>query len=94
MKISKTRKMLSDWNAPYIQSLMKLIETQSKLTLANWAVDYSEQFILPLWSKRFPDDAVAQAASLECSRMETALRSASVDNEPDPAKIDWKCKCK
>ena len=71
MKISKTRKMLSDWNAPYIQSLMKLIESQSK---------------------RFPDDAVAQAASLECSRMETALRSVSVKNEPDPAKIDWKCK--
>jgi len=39
----KTRKMLSDWNAPYIQSLVKLIETQSKTTLAIWAVDYAEQ---------------------------------------------------
>jgi hypothetical protein len=34
----KTRKMLSDWKAPYIQPLMELIETQSNVTLANWAV--------------------------------------------------------
>ena len=52
----KTRKMLSDWDAPYIQSLVKLIETQSKQTLANWAVDYAENMILPLWIKYFPGD--------------------------------------
>lgn len=52
----KTRKMLSDWDAPYIQSLVKLIETQSKATLAHWAVNYARQFILPLWSKHYPDD--------------------------------------
>jgi hypothetical protein len=52
----KTRKMLSDWNAPYIQSLVKLIETQSKLTLALWAIDYSEKVILPLWLKYYPTD--------------------------------------
>ena len=56
----KVRKMLSDWNAPYIQSLMKLIETQSKSTLAHWAIDYSERVILPLWSKHYPDDARPQ----------------------------------
>ncbi len=27
-------------NAPYIQSLVKLIKTQSKTTLAHWAVDF------------------------------------------------------
>ena len=47
----KVRKMLSDWKAPYIQSFMKLIEIQSKETLANWSVDYAEREILPLWSK-------------------------------------------
>ncbi len=52
----KARKMLSDWKAPYIQSLMKLIETQSKATLAHWAIDYAERDILPLWSKHYPDD--------------------------------------
>ncbi|HHX72148.1 MAG TPA: hypothetical protein GX701_04370 [Clostridiales bacterium] len=175
--MAKTRKMLSDWRAPYIQSLMKLIETQSKGTLANWAVDYSEQVLLPLWNKHYPDDlrpqnalnaarqwlsgsmklpqvkpiilechaaarqsegnpvaqaaarAIGQCASTihsarhciglafygalavaydqlgtdspweqieqfaadECCRMEAALRSVSVEDEPNPAKIDWKC---
>ena len=56
MKMAKTRKMLTDWQAPYIQSLMQLIETQSKPTLANWAVDYAERVLLPLWSQHYPHD--------------------------------------
>ena len=173
----KIRKMLSDWEAPYIQSLMKLIETQSKTTLAIWAVDYAERVILPLWRKYYPDDprpqdalngarewlsstiklpqaksailkchvaareadgnpiaqaaartigqcastihsarhciglafygaiAVAydrlgtdapwgrieQCAAEECRRMEAALQAVAVEDEPNPAKIDWKC---
>jgi len=173
----KARKMLSDWKASYIQSLMKLIETQSKATLAHWAVDYSEQVILPLWCKYNPNDlrpqnslnaarewllgaiklpraksailechaaareaegnpvaqaaarAIGQCASTihsarhciglafygaiavaydrlgtdapwgqieqcaaeECGRMLDALRAVAVENEPNPAKIDWKC---
>lgn len=58
----KTKKMLSDWQAPYIQSLMKLIETQSKATLTNWAVDYAQGVLLPLWRKHFPDDPRPQNA--------------------------------
>ena len=173
----KPRKMLNDWSAPYVQSLVKLIETQSKLTLTNWAVDYAEQVILPLWSKHYPDDhrpqkallaarewlsgaiklpqakisilechaaareaetnPVAQAAArsigqcastihsarhciglalygalavsydtlgvkasweeleresaVECGRMYAALRDVAIPNEPNPAKISWKC---
>ncbi len=34
MSMPKTRKMLSDWEAPYIQPLVKLIKTQGKPTLA------------------------------------------------------------
>lgn len=60
--MSKARKMLSDWNAPYIRSLMKLIETQSKATLAIWAVGYSERVILPLWREHYPDDLRPQSA--------------------------------
>jgi hypothetical protein len=60
--MSKARKMLSDWKTPHIQSLMKLIETQSKATLAIWAVDYSGQVILPLWSKYYPADLRPQNA--------------------------------
>jgi len=177
MSMPKLRKMLSNWDAPYIQSLVKLIETQSKATLAHWAVDYSERVLLPLWNKHYPDDprpknalkaarewlsgaiklpqakkvilechaaareaaaspvaqaaaraigqsastihsarhciglplygaiAVAyntlgtkvsweqleQCAAAECGRMLDALREVAVDNEPNPAKIDWKC---
>jgi hypothetical protein len=58
----KPRKMLSDLNAPYIQSLMRLIETQRKSTLANWALDYSERVILPIWSKYYPNDPRPQRA--------------------------------
>ncbi|MGE5380629.1 MAG: putative immunity protein [Methylocystaceae bacterium] len=173
----KARKMLSDWDAPYIQSLVKLIETQSKTTLVIWAVGYAERVILPLWSKHYPDDlrpqtalnaahkwlvgaiklppakatilechaaaretpanpvaqaaarAIGQSASTihsarhcvglalygaiavaydtlgmnaswehleqcaaeECGRMLDALRALAVENEPNPAKIDWKC---
>lgn len=173
----KARKMLSDWKAPYIQSLMRIIETQSKATLAIWAVDYSERVILPLWCKYYPDDmrpqnalnaarewlsgkiklpqakaailechaaareadgnpavqaaarAIGQCASTihsaqhciglafygalavaydelgtsvpwaqieqfaaeECGRMEAALHAVAVENEPNPAKINWKC---
>ncbi len=173
----KYRKMLSDWNAPYIQALMKQIETQSKPVLANWAIDYAERAILPIWENRRPQDlrpretlhaarawlsgaiklppakrailachaaareaeadpaaqaaarTVAQCSSTihapthsiglafygalaiaydalgkdasweqlefraaaECDRMLDALRAVSVENEPHPAKIDWKC---
>ena len=173
----KARKILNDWDAPYIKSLVKLIETQSKSTLAHWAVDYAERVILPLWNKHYPDDqrpqnalnaarewllgaiklpqakkvildcpaaareadgnSVAQAAaraigqcastihsarhciglalygalavaydtlgtsatweqleqcaSDECGHMLDALRVVAVENEPNPAKIDWKC---
>lgn len=173
----KARKMLNDWDAPYIQSLVRLIETQSKVTLAHWVINYSESVILPIWSKHFPDDlrpqnalisarewlsgeiklpqakavilechaaardadsnpaaqaaarAIGQSASTihsarhciglafygalavaydtlgskasweqlekcaadECGRMLDVLRSVAVENEPNPAKIVWKC---
>ena len=173
----KARKMLSDWDEPYIQALMRLIETQSKVTMAMWAVDYSELVILPLWTKYHPNDmrpqnaldaarkwlagaiklpsakadilqchaaareadtnpvaqaaarAIGQSASTihsarhciglalygaiavaydtlgtnaawpqveqcaaeECGRMLNALRAVAVENETNPAKINWKC---
>ncbi|KAF5087846.1 hypothetical protein DSECCO2_41970 [anaerobic digester metagenome] len=173
----KTRKMLSDWKAPYIQSLMRLIETQSKETLVNWAITYCEAAIKPLWERDYPDDlrpqqalkaarewlsgtiklpqakkailachgaardaegnpvaqsaarAIGQSAATihsaqhciglafyealavaydqlgtaasweeietfaaaECGRIGAALRSMAVENEPNPAKINWNC---
>lgn len=173
----KARKMLSDWDAPYLQPLIKQIETQSKATLAHWAVDYAERVVLPLWSRRRPDDArpqsalnaarewlsgaiklpqakaailachaaareagadpaaqaaaraigqcastihsathcvglalygavavaydalgadapwerIEQCAAAECGRMLDALRAVSVEREPNPANINWRC---
>lgn len=58
----RLRKMLSDWDAPYIQPLVKLVETQSKSTLAKWAVNYSQRVILPLWIKHYPHDLRPQNA--------------------------------
>ncbi|MFB0920306.1 MAG: hypothetical protein QMB62_05435 [Oscillospiraceae bacterium] len=54
--MAKYRKMLSDWEAPYIQSLVKLVETQSKTTLADWCIDYSELRLLPIYEATYPDD--------------------------------------
>jgi hypothetical protein len=54
--MKKYRKMLSDINAPYLQSLMGLIETQSKTTLARWSIDYAQSTIFPIYEKAFPDD--------------------------------------
>lgn len=173
----KPRRMLSDCNAPYIVSLMRLMETQSKTTIANWCVSYSEANLLPIWEKAFPGDsrpraalqaardwlegkiklplakrtilgahaaardaegspaaqaaarAIGQSASAihsathslglalygalsvaydrigvessweellrvaaeECGKMEAALRAVAVENEPNPAKINWNC---
>ena len=52
----KYRKMLSDINAPYLQSLMKLIETQSKINLAHWGIDYARTNIFPIYEKEYPND--------------------------------------
>jgi hypothetical protein len=56
VKVKKYRKMLSDINAPYLQSLMALIQTQSKTTLAHWAIDYARIHILPIYEKAYPGD--------------------------------------
>ena len=177
--MKKYRKMLSDMDAPYIQSLMRLIETQSKITLARWAIDYARTNVLPIYEKAYPGDercknaldaaaewldgkaklpyvkdiilnqchaaareaenapagqaaarTCGQAAATihtpthsiglalygalavaydrlgpdagwdelllvaadECARMEAALRAVAVENEPNPAKINWNCK--
>ena len=169
--------MLTDWQAPYIMSLLRLIETQSKTTIANWCIDYCQMRLLPIYEAAVADDlrpqaaitaardwlagtiklpeakkkilechnaareaqnnptaqaaaraigqcastihapthsaglifygalAVAydtlgidaeweellKAAETECGRMEAALRDIAVENEPNPAKINWNC---
>ena len=54
--MKKYRKMLNDINAPYLQSLMRLIESQSKTTLAHWSIDYAREIILPIYEKAYLGD--------------------------------------
>lgn len=54
--MSKPRKMLGTADSPAILSLMQLIETQSKATIARWCLDYAETIILPIYQKRRPGD--------------------------------------
>ena len=173
----KYRKMLTDWQAPYIAPTLGLIETQSKATLAAWCIDYAQARLLAIYRAAYPDDprpgaaieaarawlrgeiklpaaksvilechaaareaegnpaaqaacravgqcaatihapthcvglifygalavaydalgpdaeweALEEVAKEECARMEAALRAVAVENEPNPAKINWKC---
>lgn len=54
--MAKARKMLTNWDSPVIQALIAQIETQSKATLAHWALDEAKEHLLPLWQKDFPED--------------------------------------
>lgn len=54
--MAKLRKMLGSLEDPNIVSLMSLIETQSKTTLANWAITYAENNFLNIYEKNYSDD--------------------------------------
>jgi len=36
-------------------------------------------------------DALVAVAAEECAKMEAALKAVAVENEPNPAKINWRC---
>lgn len=61
--MAKVRKMLGKADSPYILSLMRLIETQSKNTIVKWCNEYAREHILPIYEKDYPED----------SRLENAL---------------------
>ena len=52
----KLRKTLGGRRDPHIKSLMRLIETQSKMTISNWCIDYAKKNILPIFEKHCPGD--------------------------------------
>ncbi|EEG31729.1 hypothetical protein CLOSTMETH_00626 [[Clostridium] methylpentosum DSM 5476] len=49
MLMQKLRKMLGDPKSPECVSLMRLMETQSKATLANWAIAFAKQEYLEIY---------------------------------------------
>lgn len=52
----KPLKMLRDIDAPDLRSLMALIETQSKETVANGCIGYCGGNILPIYEKLYPEN--------------------------------------
>ena len=67
MSKSTHRKMLGAADSPYIASLMRLIETQSKATIASWCMDYAEAHMLPICERRCPGDGRPRQA-IEAAR--------------------------
>jgi len=65
--MGKVRKMLGKADSPYILSMMRLIETQSKVTIATWCIDYSDEHFLPIYENACPDDSRPRRA-LEAGR--------------------------
>lgn len=54
--MAKLRKMLGSVDSAESVMLMKLIETQSKETIANWSVTYAQENWLPIYEKCKPED--------------------------------------
>lgn len=54
--MAKLRKMLCDINSQECKDMMALIETQSKHTLAAWAVSYAKKCYLPIYEKQCPQE--------------------------------------
>lgn len=58
----KYRKMLTDWQAPYILPIMQLVQTQSKETIINWCVGYCDKRMIDIYEKAAPNDTRARDA--------------------------------
>ncbi len=56
------RKTLGSKDSPHIISLVRILQTQNKVTICNWCLNYAEQHILPVFSKHYPDDLRPQGA--------------------------------
>ncbi|GAA0125643.1 hypothetical protein UT300019_15450 [Clostridium sp. CTA-19] len=65
--MAKVRKMLGKADSPYIVSLMRLIETQSKNTIIKWCNEYAREYILPIYEKDYPKDFRLQNALNACN---------------------------
>lgn len=78
--MAKVRKMLGKADSPYIVSLMRLIETQSKNTIVKWCNEYAREYILPIYEKDYPKD----------SRLRNALNASNEWLEGNMKLIDAK----
>lgn len=56
MAKKQLRKMLCDIQSQECADLMRLIETQSKSTLAAWAISYAKENYLTIYEEEYPGD--------------------------------------
>lgn len=102
--MAKLRKMLGSAESTYIISLMKVIETQSKETIANWCINYAEENILNIYQEYDSKDTrLKNALCVSREYLEGKMKLAdakkiikeanNVVNEcaENPAKINWNC---
>lgn len=66
--MAKLRKMLGSLDDPSVAALMRLIETQSRETLAKWAADYTETHYLPVYEKAFPEEDGLRETLAACKK--------------------------
>ena len=66
--MAKLRKMLCKIDSPECAALMALMETQSKKTLASWAVEYAKTHYLPLYETQCPEDPRLRGTVSACGR--------------------------
>lgn len=66
--MAKLRKMLCDINSQECIAMMKLIETQSKATLAAWAIGFAKEHYLPIYAKQCPEEAGLAEAVAACEK--------------------------
>lgn len=62
MSVAKLRKMLGRADDPEIIALMRLMETQSRRTLACFAADYARENWLPVYEAHCPQDGRVREA--------------------------------
>ena len=66
--MAKLRKMLGSLDDPSVVALMRLIETQSRETLAKWAADYAQTHYLPIYEKAFPEEGGLRETLTACKK--------------------------
>lgn len=96
--MAKLRKMLGSVEDPRVADMMRMIETQSKATLAHWAVSYAEEHFLDIYERVYPEDSrlkrlISSAKELLDGRGKLAdvkallkeARQAALEAESSPA---------
>ena len=82
-KATKRRKMLGDPNGPLCREMMRQIETQSRDTLANWALDFAQKRYEPIFLEQRPEDLRMQQLLALCQ----AVQAGQVTRKEEKAAI-------